>query len=101
LEKFFFKIFNSFSVYTPQQVPPGSPDTVKIPSPPPSSPSYGEFNCHGKADGYYYQQNCQQIWIICTGGYTYKQNCAPGTLFDSKQNGCTFAAECGKKEEGK
>uniref|UniRef100_A0A914NHC6 Chitin-binding type-2 domain-containing protein n=1 Tax=Meloidogyne incognita TaxID=6306 RepID=A0A914NHC6_MELIC len=89
------------SVYTPQQVPPGSPDTVKIPPSPPSSPSYGEFNCHGKADGYYYQQNCQQIWIICTGGYTYKQNCAPGTLFDSKQNGCTFAAECGKKGEGK
>ncbi|KAL7072621.1 hypothetical protein ACQ4LE_008000, partial [Meloidogyne hapla] len=84
------------SVYTPKQISPSAPDTVKIPS-----SSYGEFNCHGKADGFYYQQNCQPFWITCTGGYTYKQDCALGTLFDPKQFGCTFAAECGKKGEGK
>ncbi|KAF7635165.1 hypothetical protein Mgra_00005450 [Meloidogyne graminicola] len=87
-------------IYKPKQIySPGTPDTIKIP--PSSSPStYGkEFNCHGKPDGFYYQKPCQSFWITCTGGYTFKQNCAPGTLFDPKQYGCTFAAECVKNQQ--
>ena len=73
---------------------PPDPTTTPTPAPPINAPA---FDCTGRADGLYADQNCNSSYFYsCVGGMSTAMQCSPGLVFDTLNNQCEYKESCGQ-----